>query len=60
MCHSSEKESKILDYQTQQYKVFPCLATAYALFFVSKTLKNRYLKTYAEIMKGNFKNLPEV
>ncbi|XP_052676453.1 peroxisomal acyl-coenzyme A oxidase 1-like isoform X2 [Crassostrea angulata] len=57
---SSEKESKILDYQTQQYKVFPSLATAYALFFVSKTLKNRYLKTYAEIMKGNFKNLPEI
>ena len=56
----SEQENKILDYQTQQYKVFPCLASAYALFFVSKMLKNRYLRIYAEIMKGNFKNLPEV
>nr|XP_022297816.1 peroxisomal acyl-coenzyme A oxidase 1-like [Crassostrea virginica] len=56
----SEQENKILDYQTQQYKVFPCLASAYALFFVSKMLKNRYLRIYAEIMKGNFKNLPEI
>ncbi|XP_048740597.2 peroxisomal acyl-coenzyme A oxidase 1-like isoform X2 [Ostrea edulis] len=57
---SSQEESKILDYQTQQYKVFPCLATSYALFFISKTLRNRYTRIHAEMMKGNYKNLPEI
>ncbi|XP_062607269.1 peroxisomal acyl-coenzyme A oxidase 1-like [Saccostrea cucullata] len=56
----SQEETKILDYQTQQYKVFPALATTYAMFFVSKTLRNRYLRIHAEMMKGNYQNLAEI
>uniref|UniRef100_T1J8Y3 Acyl-coenzyme A oxidase n=1 Tax=Strigamia maritima TaxID=126957 RepID=T1J8Y3_STRMM len=38
-------EVKILDYQTQQYRLFPQVATAYAIYFTFQKLANVYLET---------------
>ncbi|KAK3103843.1 hypothetical protein FSP39_022372 [Pinctada imbricata] len=55
-----EKEAKILEYQTQQYKLFPGLALAYAILFSTKLLKKKYREAQTEIMKGNLQSLPEL
>ena len=53
-------EQQILDFQTQQYKVFPTLAASYATYFISETMMALYQSAYGEIMKGNTKKLGEV
>ena len=53
-------EQQILDFQTQQYKVFPALAASYATYFISETMMALYQSAYGEIMKGNTKKLGEV
>ena len=56
-----EKEPKILDFQTQQYKLFPVLAFAYATWFVKEDFTSHYNRIYqTEISKGNFQNSAEV
>ncbi|XP_051835796.1 peroxisomal acyl-coenzyme A oxidase 2 [Antechinus flavipes] len=56
----SEPEAKILDYQTQQQKLFPQLATAYAFHFIDESLNEFFKKSYQEIINGNITNLPEL
>ncbi|KAK3102107.1 hypothetical protein FSP39_008857 [Pinctada imbricata] len=55
-----EREPKILEYQTQQFKLFPALAFAYAIFFSSRSLRRNYTEAYTEIQKGNLQKLPEL
>ncbi|XP_078506954.1 peroxisomal acyl-coenzyme A oxidase 1-like [Lissotriton helveticus] len=55
-----EPEPQILDYQTQQYKLFPLLATAYALWFVGDYMKHTYHRITEDINQGDLNELPEL
>ncbi|XP_062978164.1 peroxisomal acyl-coenzyme A oxidase 2 isoform X2 [Elgaria multicarinata webbii] len=55
-----EPEPKILDYQTQQQKLLPQLATAYAFHFVCDYLQDVFNKGYAATKKSDFDLLPEL
>ncbi|KAM4023059.1 peroxisomal acyl-coenzyme A oxidase 2-like [Anomaloglossus baeobatrachus] len=55
-----DKEPKILDYQTQQQKLLPLVATCYSINFTSKYVAKFYNDVYGEIRKGNFSSLPEL
>lgn len=57
---SREPEPQILDYQTQQYKLFPLLATAYAFHFVGAYIKTTYQRISGDISTGDLSELPEV
>lgn len=57
---SREPEPQILDYQTQQYKLFPLLATAYAFHFVGAYIKDTYHRISGDIHEGDLSELPEV
>ena len=50
----------MIDYQTQQYKLFPQIANAYAFLFSGTRLRNIYFSTNSEIQQGNIDMLPEV
>ncbi|XP_032637700.1 peroxisomal acyl-coenzyme A oxidase 2 isoform X1 [Chelonoidis abingdonii] len=56
----SDPEAKILDYQTQQQKLLPLLATAYAFHFMNAYVNEFYNKGYTEIKQENFDSLPEL
>uniref|UniRef100_A0A8B9QWM8 Acyl-coenzyme A oxidase n=1 Tax=Anas platyrhynchos TaxID=8839 RepID=A0A8B9QWM8_ANAPL len=49
-----EEEAKILDYQTQQEKLLPQLAAAYAFHFVNNYLHKLFDRGYKEIQERNF------
>ncbi|TFK11543.1 importin subunit alpha-4 [Platysternon megacephalum] len=55
-----DPEAKILDYQTQQQKLLPLLATAYAFHFMNAYVNEFYNKGYTEIKQENFDSLPEL
>ncbi|XP_069056303.1 peroxisomal acyl-coenzyme A oxidase 1-like [Pleurodeles waltl] len=55
-----EPEPQILDYQTQQYKLFPLLATAYAFWFVGDYMKHTYHRITGDINQGDLNELPEL
>uniref|UniRef100_A0A671YGZ3 Acyl-coenzyme A oxidase n=1 Tax=Sparus aurata TaxID=8175 RepID=A0A671YGZ3_SPAAU len=55
-----EPEPQILDFQTQQYKLFPLLATAYAFIFVGQYMKDTYSRISGDINQGDFSELPEL
>ncbi|XP_060622449.2 peroxisomal acyl-coenzyme A oxidase 2 [Anolis sagrei] len=55
-----DPEAKILDYQTQQQKLLPQLATAYAFHFLSNYLQEVFEKAYTETKEGKFDQLPEL
>ncbi|XP_066519533.1 peroxisomal acyl-coenzyme A oxidase 1 isoform X2 [Hoplias malabaricus] len=55
-----EPEPQILDYQAQQYKLFPLLATAYAFTFVGQYMSNTYHRITGDIDQGDFSELPEL
>ncbi|XP_026713484.1 peroxisomal acyl-coenzyme A oxidase 2 [Athene cunicularia] len=55
-----EQEAKILDYQTQQEKLLPQLAAAYAFHFINNYLQELFNRGYREIQKNNFETLPEL
>jgi acyl-CoA oxidase len=56
----SQPETQVLDYQTQQYKLFPLLASAYAMKFASHYMLKMYSEVIGEISEGNLDSLPEV
>lgn len=56
---SSEAETQVLDYQTQQFKLLPLLATSYAMSLVGQTLSKMYTQFREEAAKGRFDSLPE-
>ncbi|KAM9770017.1 peroxisomal acyl-coenzyme A oxidase 1 isoform 1-T1 [Menidia menidia] len=55
-----EPEPQILDYQTQQYKLFPLLAMAYAFTFVGQYMTKIYHRISGDINQGDFSELPEL
>ncbi|XP_006756428.1 PREDICTED: peroxisomal acyl-coenzyme A oxidase 1 isoform X1 [Myotis davidii] len=55
-----EPEPQILDFQTQQYKLFPLLATAYAFHFVGAYMKETYHRINEDIGQGDLSELPEL
>ncbi|NXO04590.1 ACOX2 oxidase, partial [Rhinopomastus cyanomelas] len=55
-----EQEAKILDYQTQQEKLLPQLAAAYAFHFINEYLEELYNRSYREIQRKKFDTLPEL
>ncbi|XP_044046423.1 peroxisomal acyl-coenzyme A oxidase 1 isoform X2 [Siniperca chuatsi] len=57
---AGEPEPQILDYQTQQYKLFPLLAMAYAFTFVGQYMKQTYHRISGDINEGDFSELPEL
>ncbi|XP_056673097.1 peroxisomal acyl-coenzyme A oxidase 1 isoform X2 [Monodelphis domestica] len=57
---SGDPEPQILDFQTQQYKLFPLLATAYAFQFVGAYMKETYHRINVDINQGNLSELPEL
>ena len=57
---SRAPEPQILDYQTQQYKLFPRLAAAYAYRFAATALHEQFGRVLGEIKKGQLENLAEV
>lgn len=57
---AGEPEPQILDFQTQQYKLFPLLATAYAFQFVGQYMSQTYHRITGDIQQGNLSELPEL
>ncbi|XP_010746626.2 peroxisomal acyl-coenzyme A oxidase 1 isoform X2 [Larimichthys crocea] len=55
-----EPEPQILDYQTQQYKLIPLLATAYAFTFVGQYMRETYHRISGDINEGDFSEMPEL
>ncbi|CAI9571059.1 unnamed protein product [Staurois parvus] len=51
---------QILNFQTQQYKLFPLLATAYAFNFVGLYMSQTYQRINGDIQQGNLNELPEL
>ena len=50
----------MLDYQTQQFKLLPLIASAYAIMFAGTELRDIYFRSNSEIQQGNVELLPEV
>ncbi|KAB1264348.1 Peroxisomal acyl-coenzyme A oxidase 2 [Camelus dromedarius] len=57
---ASDPEAKILDYQTQQQKLLPQLATAYAFHFQASSLLEFFHRSYSSILDKDFSLLPEL
>ena len=55
-----EGEAQVLDYQTQQYKLFPLLAASYAFWLSGLKMRHTYFSLNYELMHGNMDLLPEV
>ncbi|KAH3826400.1 hypothetical protein DPMN_128304 [Dreissena polymorpha] len=53
-------EQQVLDFQTQQFKVTPSVAAAYACSFLAQSMLTLYKRVFAEIVKGNNSNLAEL
>ncbi|XP_064382734.1 peroxisomal acyl-coenzyme A oxidase 1-like isoform X1 [Halichondria panicea] len=53
-------EVQVMDYQTQQLKLLPLIATAYALNISGIDMMRTYYQIQSEIMDGNFDSLPEL
>ncbi|XP_069105807.1 peroxisomal acyl-coenzyme A oxidase 1-like [Argopecten irradians] len=51
-------EAQILDYQTQQHKLFPLLTEAYAYHFAGDAVQNSYLQMSKAIEAGDLQLLP--
>lgn len=61
ICSSrSAPEPQILDYITQQFKLFPLLATSYAYTFAGKYIADVYREVNSNIQRGDAEMLPEV
>ena len=58
--HCRQREPQILDYQTQQYKLLPALATCYAFNSVGKYTTAMFKEVEKEIKHGNFTRIQEV
>eukprot|EP00250_Pteridium_aquilinum_P017481 c2364_g1_i1 orf=79-2094(+) len=53
-------ENQVLDYMTQQHRLFPLLATAYAYRFLGKWMAWLYSDVMARLESKDFSTLPEV
>lgn len=55
-----EPEVQILSFLTQQYQLFPLIATSYAFRFASHNMMRMYVVAQAEMDEGNMDSLPEL
>lgn len=53
-------EAQILDYQTQQYKLLPLLASAFAMYFTGRYAEDYYEEIASEIEEGKLDSLNQV
>ncbi|GMR46618.1 hypothetical protein PMAYCL1PPCAC_16813, partial [Pristionchus mayeri] len=53
-------EVQVLDYQTQQYRLFPQIALAYAYIFTGLEVKKLYQEAMEELDKGETDLLPDL
>lgn len=56
----SAPEPQIIDFVTQQYKLFPNIATFFAFQYSANWLWEVYNNVTSELDAGKFENLPEV
>lgn len=56
----SEPEPQIMDYRTQQYKLFPNIAAVWCYRMGALWLWNMYNNVTAELESGDLDRLPEV
>ncbi|XP_070533128.1 peroxisomal acyl-coenzyme A oxidase 1-like [Ptychodera flava] len=54
------EEPQIIDYQSQQLKLFPQLAAAYAFIFAAQNIHRRYDQIQSEVMVGDISSLQEL
>ncbi|XP_072022015.1 peroxisomal acyl-coenzyme A oxidase 1-like isoform X2 [Amphiura filiformis] len=54
------KEPQVLEYQSQQLKLFPNLATAYAFTFLGRQMQDMYARYMSELSSGEYSSLPEL
>jgi len=52
-------EPQILDFQTQQHKLFPLVARCYAYSFAGQSVKEMFQQVMAEVQSGSFSRLIE-
>ena len=57
---NSAPEPQILDYQTQQHKLLPLLATTYAFHFIGNYVSKMYQNISESVDAGNYSQLNEV
>nr|CAD7400440.1 unnamed protein product [Timema cristinae] len=55
-----EPEPQIMDYRTQQYKLFPNIASCLAMRFAAMWLWNLYNNITSELEEGDMERLPEL
>ena len=62
LCRSISRagERQVMDYQSQQLKLFPYLATAFAFMFAGKQMHQMFAQSLDAVSAGNFNVLPEV
>ncbi|CAJ0596334.1 unnamed protein product [Cylicocyclus nassatus] len=53
-------EVKILDYQTQQYRLLPQLARTFAFLFTGQAVKNIYMRVQKDMAKGKVDEMAEL
>jgi len=58
--HRSEPEAQIIAYKTQQYKLLPGLAMAYATKFTFDHVWRSFQEMQKQVAAGEFSMLPEV
>ena len=56
----SEPEPQIIEYRTQQYKLFPAIATVFALRYAAMWLWDVYNSVSSDLEHGDMEKLPEV
>ncbi|KAE9532033.1 hypothetical protein AGLY_010235 [Aphis glycines] len=57
---SGEREPQILDYQTQQYKLFPVIASSLVYVCAAKWLWDKYSAVTSQLKKVDLDQLPEL
>ncbi|KAK1408075.1 hypothetical protein QVD17_39707 [Tagetes erecta] len=57
--HNGGPETQVIDYKTQQSRLFPLLASAFAFRFVGEWLKSLYTDVKQRLEANDFSTLPE-
>ncbi|CAL4111558.1 unnamed protein product, partial [Meganyctiphanes norvegica] len=57
---ADDPEVKIMEYQTQQFKILPQIATVFAQWFAAHAVRQTYATVQDEIDQGNLNLLPEL
>lgn len=51
---------QLLEYQTQQYRLFPELAKAFAFLFAGGHIRTDYVRISEQVKQGDTEHLPHV